>query len=123
MSRNTVLIAGIIILTVALIGIYYFLDPADMLWFPKCLFKQLTGWDCPACGNQRALHALLHGEFSEAFNFNPFVVISLPYVLLFAYTTFSRSKYSLLLKPYIQHRITVNIYLIAIIAWWILRNV
>lgn len=103
--------------------IYYFIDPANEWLMPKCLFKQLTGWDCPACGNQRALHALLHGEFAKAFGFNPFAVISLPYVLLFAYTTFSQSKHSLLLKPYIQHRITVYIYLAGIIAWWILRNV
>ena len=35
----------------------YFLNPTDYTWVPKCPTKCLTGWDCPGCGFQQALHA------------------------------------------------------------------
>ena len=47
----------------------------------------LTGWDCPACGGQRALHSLLHGRVGEALHFNPFLVVSVPYFLAVAWTS------------------------------------
>lgn len=50
-------------------------------------FHALTGWDCPACGGQRALHSLLHGRFGEALRFNPFLVVAVPYLLAVAWTS------------------------------------
>lgn len=43
-------------------------------------FKLLTGYDCPGCGSQRALHALLHGDIN-AFAYNPLFIIAIPYVI------------------------------------------
>ena len=103
--------------------IYYFFSPTEATWMPKCMFKTLTGWDCAACGNQRAFHALLHGNFSEAFHYNPFAIISIPYLLLIVYTTFFTSKIATHWRKYIQHRITVLTYLALLILWWIGRNI
>lgn len=36
-----------------------------------CPFKYLTGYDCPGCGFQRSLLALLGGNFSESFALYP----------------------------------------------------
>ena len=47
-------------------ALYYAVDPSHDVWLPRCPFHALTGWDCPACGGQRALHSLLHGRFGEA---------------------------------------------------------
>ncbi len=60
-------------------------DPEQFAFFPKCPFYALTGWECPGCGSQRALHALLHGHPGEAFGHNPLAVAALPYLGLAAY--------------------------------------
>ena len=36
-----------------------------------CPFKFLTGIDCPGCGFQRSLTALLHGDISDSFHLYP----------------------------------------------------
>ena len=59
----------------ALLALYYFIDPS-MAHFPiRCPLHELTGIQCPACGSQRALHAILHGEWNEALRFNAFFTI------------------------------------------------
>ena len=103
--------------------IYYFFSPTEAEWMPKCVFKQLTGWDCAACGNQRALHAFMHGHFSEAFHYNPFSIISIPYIVLLLFTTFSASSIATRWRTYVQHPITVFTYLALLILWWIGRNI
>ena len=64
-----------------LIGAFlYFGTPAGEAWWLKCPLFQLTGWQCPLCGLQRAVHALLHGDFLMAWHYNPALWILLPYV-------------------------------------------
>ena len=113
----------IIAILVVISIIYYYFNPSEASWIPKCVFKQLTGWDCAACGNQRALHALLHGNFIEAFHYNPFSIISIPYLSLLVYTTFFTSPLAIRWKRYVQHRIAVFTYLALMILWWIGRNI
>lgn len=103
--------------------IYYYISPTEAEWMPKCIFKALTGWDCPACGNQRALHAFLHGNFGEAFRYNPFAIISIPYLILLAYTTFSSSRLAVKMRDIVQHRVVVFAYLVLLVLWWICRNI
>lgn len=103
--------------------VYFYINPAEAIWMPKCVFKQLTGWDCAACGNQRALHAFLHGDFATAFAFNPFVVISIPYLALIVYTSFFKDKVAVWMCRYVQHPKVVISYLILLILWWIGRNI
>jgi hypothetical protein len=42
-----------------------------------CPFRAITGWDCPLCGGTRMGEALLHGDVSAAFGFNPVALIGL----------------------------------------------
>lgn len=58
-----------------------FVDPATSHIFPPCPFLWLTGWYCPGCGSLRAIHQLLEGHFDQAMAFNPFAVLSLPFLL------------------------------------------
>ena len=46
-----------------------------------CPFHWLTGLDCPFCGAQRMMLALLQGHVAEAFWCNPALFIALPFVL------------------------------------------
>lgn len=45
----------------------------------SCPFKKLTGLDCPGCGLQRSIVALLKGDIVGAFKFYPptFVLLAL----------------------------------------------
>ncbi|MDE7397749.1 MAG: DUF2752 domain-containing protein, partial [Muribaculum sp.] len=51
-------VATVTITVIVVTVIYAVFDPT-LPWFPKCLFRQLTGLECPGCGSQRAIHALL----------------------------------------------------------------
>ena len=47
-------------------------------WLEKrqlpCFYKSAFGVECPGCGMQRALIALLRGEFVESFRFYPALI-------------------------------------------------
>ena len=47
-----------------------------------CPFKYLTGIDCPGCGFQRSMLALLQGDFHKSFLLYPSTV---PLLLFFTY--------------------------------------
>ena len=63
--------------------VLYYINPTQYWFMPKCPFKLITGLNCPGCGIQRAIHALLHGRFTEAIKYNYFLIYSLPYATLF----------------------------------------
>ena len=65
-----------------LIIIYGSFDPSSSHFFPKCPVKTAFHIDCPGCGSQRAIHALLHFDVVQAFKFNALLVIALPYLAL-----------------------------------------
>lgn len=104
-----------------LIFYYYSHDPASAP-SPKCMFKALTGWDCPGCGSQRALHAVLHGDFKAAWSFNPFVFFATPAAIFYIIVEGSRRRWPRL------HAAAVNPFILAAIAagsllYMVLRNI
>ncbi len=104
------------------IGVYLYIDPTTSHLMPKCLFRMLTGYDCPSCGGQRALHALLNGEFYNAFILNPFLFLVAPYLLAILYSTFSKSRVAAAIKPFVSHQTMVYTYIALYLLWWIVRN-
>lgn len=119
---------GLILIVILLAGIavaYKYLDPAVVPIFPRCPFRLLTGYLCPGCGSQRAIHHLLNLDLPGAWRMNPLLVISLPYLLL-----------GLILKPLSRHngrgtRLYDQLYgyrasvaaLVVIVLFWIGRNI
>lgn len=122
MSKTTKRVLIITIVVVGLIILYGIFDPAASIIAPKCPFKTLTGYDCPSCGGQRALHALLNGEVGRAFMLNPFLFVVAPLFITIAYSSFSKSKLAQHLKPIVQSTTAIGIYLFLYFGWWILRN-
>lgn len=119
------LVKKLLILTalLGLIAVFYRIDPSQSLWIPKCPFYYWTGFQCPACGTQRAMHQLLHFHFKEAFAYNPFLFVSLPYLaVLTASEGGGRGKILSLLRDFCHDRRTVYAYLVLILAWWVGRN-
>lgn len=80
--RPMVILTGAAVLAGALV--FFFFDPAQGGWFPRCQFHKLTGLNCAGCGSLRALHHLTHGEFGAAFRSNPLLLLLLPCVTFVA---------------------------------------
>lgn len=105
--------------------IYYVFDPTiPTQFFPKCPFHWLTGWQCPACGIQRAFHALLHGHFLQALQYNYFFIISIPLLIgVILVEWYNQRHWFDKLERIVNHRITLHIYIILFFVWWIVRNI
>ena len=109
------------LVTSSLVAIFLFVLNyiiTDSLYL-KCIFKSISGYDCPACGLQRAVVSLVHGDFVAAFWLNPYFAIIFPYIfaLLFA-KIFKREK----LMAKLTKKWVIAIFAITTITWWILRN-
>ncbi len=109
-------------MAILLVVVYYFLDPTTAGWPFRCLFKTLTGWDCPGCGSQRALHALLHGHLSEALAYNPFLCIAAPYLALIILASFVRHPRAQRLLAHVTSLPAACLYIAAALAYTLLRN-
>jgi len=95
--------------------------PRNSSIYIKCPFLDFTGLYCPGCGSMRCFHSLLHGDVSQALDFNPFTVFTLPF-LLFAYIRFARREFTgekenLIVKPFYVWGVVVFI-----LVFWVLRN-
>jgi len=73
-----------ITLIIILGGIFYLkvLSPMFNIHIP-CIFKKVTGLDCPGCGMTRAILALLDGDIYQAFRWNMLVFILAPLIALY----------------------------------------
>ena len=113
----------ILLLVVGGVIVYTLFDPTHYVWMPKCPFHLLTGWNCPACGIQRAVHAMLHGRFMEALSYNYFFVISVPYLLiLLVVEVLKRIPTGETFIRAVEHPVIARIYIVLFIVWGVLRN-
>lgn len=109
---------------VALGIIFYYVDPMVFVPTPKCVFKMLTGLQCPSCGIQRAIHALVKGDIIGALSYNWFLVFSLPYALAAVLSIWYNFGHRLdFLRRLVISRATVRTYICLFFAWWIIRNI
>ena len=102
--------------------IYFVFNPTEVAWFPKCVFYQMTGLECPACGSQRAVHAILHGNILEGLKTNPFIIISIPYAIGLIIILIFKTPFTGRLRAKFLHPYVVYAYCFIFIAWWIIRN-
>lgn len=88
---------------------------------PKCLFHELTGLECPGCGSQRMLHALLHGNIIEAWHYNALFVAMIPILIPMTYLEIRKEAHP---KAYaVVNSVPVILTLAgAIVIWGIVRN-
>ena len=119
----TVKTAGIGLI-VGIAVVLFAVDPAHSWWVPKCPFYLLTGWQCPACGSQRAFHQFLHFHWATAFGYNPFLVLSIPYLAALAWLRwFDTAGKWKRLRAFCYDRRVIMTYWVLLMLWWVLRNV
>ena len=110
------------VIALALTTAYYFFDPVEVSWMPRCIWKAATGTDCPGCGSQRMVHALMHGDLRSAWNANAYGLCMIPVVLFLLWLEFARARCPRLYAG--VHRPGVIVLLaVSVIAWWIFRNI
>lgn len=109
---------------ITLLGVtYYFINPSLKEHPIQCPWHLLTGTLCPACGSQRALHALVHGHWLEALRYNYFFVLSVPYALIAVLVSWYNVGHRFdAIKRIAFHPITLKAYVLLFFAWWIGRN-
>jgi hypothetical protein len=100
-----------------------FFNPSNAGFFPGCPLLDVTGFACPGCGLTRGFHALFHGEFLTALDYNaliPFFAIGFVYLLLLLASIAMRGK---------AFRLTVVtpaslwVFLVLALGFGLLRNI
>lgn len=116
--------AAVSVLLVAALYIFYTFDPELQPIFPKCPFLLLTGYQCPGCGSQRAIHSLLHLDIGAAFRYNAFMLMALPYIFLGVYLEYfgGKKRFPAVEKIFFGKWAAVAL-LVFIVVFWIVRNI
>lgn len=120
--RRSLVITVVIVLLLVFGFIYYAIDPATSTAFPRCTFLTLTGYKCPGCGSQRAIHALLNGDIKGALGYNAMLIVAIPWIALCLFAEGQRTR-----RPRLYERLNapllIWLFLVAVLTWWVLRNI
>ena len=103
-------------------ALYYIFNPATSQLAPKCMFHSVTGLDCPGCGSQRMLHALMHGDFSAAWHANPFIICAAPVLIVMTGAAARRKRFPGLYAR-LNSPAAIAVYVALIAGWTVWRNI
>jgi hypothetical protein len=112
----------IIILLITGAALLFFYNP-ESIAYPPCLFKKLTGLQCPGCGTARACYHLLHGHVLTALDYNLLSTAVLPLLVLEGVSHLFYINRNAAAKLHIitNHIRPVHVLLVVSI-FWIVRN-
>ena len=120
--RRGLLILLVVALLLVFGLIYYSLDPSQSGLFPQCAILKFTGYKCPGCGSQRAIHALLNGDVAGAFRYNALLLVAVPWIAVCLYAESRRTR-----NPRLYARLNAPLLawmlFIVVVLWWLLRNI
>ena len=97
---------------------FHYYDPTHSTLTPKCPFRALTGYNCPGCGSQRALHSFMTGRIWEGIQYNYLLLPLLAYAVLLVVAP-RGSK----LQAAMTSSTACWTLLAVILIWWAGRNV
>ena len=121
-NRNVrlLIIAVVLLVLVGAVLFYVFVPPE---YWPRCWWLMLTGTKCPGCGSQRAIAAMLQGDFLQAVSYNPILVVGIPYFLLSVWVDCGKnSNLKQRVRSLFFSAKALKITVVVIIAYWIGRN-
>lgn len=121
MRRNQVLFTVTAVVAVFAAIVYFFFDPSSSRLFPRCLFLESTGFKCPGCGSQRAVHALLHGQVAAAWHYNAMLVTTLPAIAFYWVVSLGRNRWPRFYNWLFSRGVLLSLVAL-IVLWWVLRN-
>ena len=100
----------------------YFMGPGNIPLI--CVFHEVTGLYCPGCGAGRACYSILHGQFLEAFCYNPLMTVLLPLIGL--YIAARMVDWVVTRGNHIDRKINVKFLtwvLVIVVVYGVLRNI
>ena len=113
---------GLLIVIIGLAALFFLLNPSEHEIFPRCLFNSLTGYYCPGCGSQRAIHNLLHLDIAGVVG-NNFLFLPAALLLLYHYLRPPlNNKFNWKLPNIFYFKNTPWIIFIVVVVFWGLRN-
>ena len=108
---------------VALMACVAIRDPQAEGAYPLCIFRAITGLDCPGCGSLRALHALTGGDVGAAMDQNMLLVAVLPF-LVWRWVAWVRSSArEATIRPRLTAATWIYMFLGLVVAFWVVRNI
>lgn len=116
----------LIIGAVGLIIIYKYYNPSTSVLFPKCPFLSITGYQCPGCGSQRAIHQMLNLDFLSAFRYNALLILAIPYILGAVFFASQKKKATVSIitwRKRLYGQKAIYIMLTIILVFWVGRNI
>ena len=82
MSSVVKIVISLGVVAVVGLAVMYWFSPENYGFYPRCPLFALTGLQCAGCGALRAMHAMLHGDFVQAFRFNPLLFVAVPFLIV-----------------------------------------
>lgn len=114
---------GLLLGILAAAALFFLLDPGKHKIFPRCIFYSISGYYCPGCGSQRAIHNLLHLDLAGVVSNN---LLFLPAILAIVYHYLHpllNRKLNWKLPNIFYLKDTPWIIFGIIVVFWVLRNV
>lgn len=119
-KQRTVVAVAVVAAAAAILCFYAVVDPCSG-WMPRCPVKMLSGWDCPGCGSQRAIHALLNGDFAGAWHSNAMMILAMPVSAAAVVAEMFPGRFPRVRKV-MTHPAAIASMLAAIVLWTLGRN-
>ena len=117
------IIVSIVILLLGVVSLYFFINPSEYNFFPKCPFFNYTGIYCAGCGSQRAIHQIINGNIITGIRHN-YLLILVFGVLSYKAGIFILNKFHNKTYADIFHKpLATKIILILVLLFWVLRNI
>jgi hypothetical protein len=113
---------GLLVAIVAAAVLFFFLDPSEHIIFPRCIFHSATGYYCPGCGSQRAIHSLLHFDINGVLQHNVLFLMAAPALMYHYLQLLINRKFQLKLPNLFYMKFTPVVIFIVIMFFWIMRN-
>lgn len=115
--------AAFVLTALVALGFLYVFNPSTSALYPTCPFFFVTGCYCPGCGSLRAVHQLTRGHLLTAFGLNPLLVLSLPFLAVYALglmriAVTGRARERRFVAPGLIWAL-----LALILGYWVLRNI
>ena len=120
-DRRAIVVVVVAAVAIALL-LFYALVDVDSGLMPRCPIKALTGFECPGCGSQRMIHALLHGDFAGAWRQNPFLIVMIPVMLAALVAELWRKRFPRLNRVILSPA-SIAVIIAATAIWTICRNI
>lgn len=106
----------------AALALFGFLIPADSPFFPRCAFHALTRLHCPGCGTGRGILLMLRGDVAGGLRQNWLLLAGLPLLALADINALLALLGRKPLPGIERIRGAPLAAAIAVMAYWILRN-